>query len=479
MAGNPMDSINTTKQQAFSHFNAGNLPEAQALFEQVLQMSASDIDALNLLSAIHGMSGEYQRCEYYCRRALEIHPDTTSILNNLANVLKLQGHLDDSEKYYRQVIKLEPEHPNALTNLGSLLWLKGNKTDALKYFNQTLSLDRKNPDALLNIGISLQDAGQLDEAMLHFREALAVTPNNADALYSVATVFSLQNQHVQALTYLMDTIAVNPRHAKAWSLLTSTTYQLKDIPGALEHYQKAIKFFRKALEADPDHDTARFFLSTIGEESVPTQCPGDYVASLFDDFAETFDNQLVENLEYRAPSALRAVYDEALAGGSKDKKSIVDLGCGTGLSGEAFADISKQMVGIDLSPKMLEKARLRDLYDRLIADDISHSLQILATEFELAICVDTLLYIGDLLSTLTEITKSLSAGGVFAFTVERLDEDTDYKLNTSGRYSHSQAYIKKTLNSCGMDVVHMKNGILRQEGGDPVHGHFFVARKKI
>ena len=42
-----------------------------------------------------------------------------------------------------------------------------------------------------------------------------------------------------------------------------------------------------------------------------------------------------------------------------------DLGCGTGLSGLAFIDIVEELVGVDLSPEMIEKAKQRRIYHEL------------------------------------------------------------------------------------------------------------------
>ena len=40
----------------------------------------------------------------------------------------------------------------------------------------------------------------------------------------------------------------------------------------------------------------------------------------------------------------------------------VDLACGTGLSGEAFLDISLEMIGIDLSSLMINGADKKKIY---------------------------------------------------------------------------------------------------------------------
>ena len=63
---------------------------------------------------------------------------------------------------------------------------------------------------------------------------------------------------------------------------------------------------------------------------------------------------------------------DALVAGERPKRSlrILDLGCGTGLSGAAFKDLAAKLHGVDLSPAMIEKSRAREIYDRLSEDDV-------------------------------------------------------------------------------------------------------------
>ena len=98
-------------------------------------------------------------------------------------------------------------------------------------------------------------------------------------------------------------------------------------------------------------------MRSLGEKSVPDTLPPAYVARLFDDYAWRFDKHLIKNLGYRAP----ALIAEALSGVASDRRfaSALDLGCGTGLMGEALRDRTDHLTGVDLSQAMIAKARER------------------------------------------------------------------------------------------------------------------------
>ena len=101
---------------------------------------------------------------------------------------------------------------------------------------------------------------------------------------------------------------------------------------------------------------------SLGEASAAGALPQAYVARLFDDYAWRFDKHLIKNLGYRAP----ALIAEALSAVAPDRRFALalDLGCGTGLMGEALRGRVDRLTGVDLSAAMIAKARERGVYDR-------------------------------------------------------------------------------------------------------------------
>ena len=76
-----------------------------------------------------------------------------------------------------------------------------------------------------------------------------------------------------------------------------------------------------------------------------------YVATLFGQAAETFDERLIHQLGYRVPALVRGRI-EALALGPWER--YLDIGCGTGLMGATISDLARHMTGIDLARKLRE-----------------------------------------------------------------------------------------------------------------------------
>ena len=129
---------------------------------------------------------------------------------------------------------------------------------------------------------------------------------------------------------------------------------------------------------------------------------------------------------------------------------ILDLGCGIGSAGEALIDFVKTLVGIDLSKKMLKIAGAKNIYNRLIQDEIHHALsQERVASFDIVVSSYVFVYIGDVKAIFNQVYDVLKVDGFFAYSTEALfpadnrKEEflPEYKLNPSGRYSNSSKYF--------------------------------------
>ena len=100
--------------------------------------------------------------------------------------------------------------------------------------------------------------------------------------------------------------------------------------------------------------------------------PQAYVQTLFDQYAPRFEAALVDDLGYRGPALLFKAVLSVRAAARKPAffKRAIDLGCGTGLAAAAFAREVDHFIGIDLSPRMIERARATGLYAELEVADM-------------------------------------------------------------------------------------------------------------
>ncbi|HAQ03819.1 MAG: class I SAM-dependent DNA methyltransferase [Acidimicrobiales bacterium] len=102
----------------------------------------------------------------------------------------------------------------------------------------------------------------------------------------------------------------------------------------------------------------------------------------YEAWADTYDEEITEN-NYAQPSRCAS----ALAQFSTiDEINVLDIGCGSGLSGLALNDFGfKNIDGCDFSPSMLEKAKSTNVYQKLFLADINEELDIEEETYD-AVC---------------------------------------------------------------------------------------------
>ena len=96
----------------------------------------------------------------------------------------------------------------------------------------------------------------------------------------------------------------------------------------LEKLNVAICFYVRTLVINPKSETSKHLLNSIRGKTT-AKAPASYIQDLFNQYAKSFDNDLITNLNYQAPSLLREFYEENFQN-NKIKLNTLDLGCGTG-----------------------------------------------------------------------------------------------------------------------------------------------------
>lgn len=250
----------------------------------------------------------------------------------------------------------------------------------------------------------------------------------------------------------------------------------------LEHAGKldeAAAAYQKVLTLDAaDHGGVAVRLAAIGYGRAPDQAPAAYVATLFDQHAEVFDGILVDQLGYAVPMMARERLD-ALGLGPFDR--LLDLGCGTGLSGETLEDRAKHLIGVDLASGMIEIADEKEIYDELYVADAANFLENhAAADWDLIIATDVLPYIGDAVGLLAGAARRLNRGGVFVFSTETMGAEAlagrDWAVTPYHRYAHDPAYINGALACNGFSVLEQSEITVRYEQGAPIAGHLLIAQ---
>lgn len=294
----------------------------------------------------------------------------------------------------------------------------------------------------------------------------------ADRRFEFARDLQLKGDLPAAADLLEQALELAPSFTSAW-------FTLGEIRSQLGERDKAIAAFREARQSDPDDQHgAGLHLIRLGDEQL-AEMPKAYVQALFDQYAPRFEDVLINDLGYRAPSLIFKAVLAARVAAKKPAlfKRAIDLGCGTGLAAAAFARQVDQFVGIDLSPGMIKEARATGLYAELEVADMIDGLRGKSdASANLVVAADALVYLSDLAPVLTEARRVLARGGVVAFTLETHD-GCGIVLGEGLRYAHSAEYVRGAIAKTGCKLLTLEPASPRIENNEPVRGLVVVAEK--
>lgn len=498
-----MPSVTELKASGHAAYASGRVQDALDLYTQAGRRAPDDAEIWHMLAILHATAGHADRAEDCCRKVIALQPNAPTAYNNLGTLVKNKGRLKEARECYRKALDIAPDYAPAHNNLATVLRQTGDRDGALAHYGDAVRLRPDYAEAHSNLGVLLQDTGRLAEALQAYKKAVELQPTNVTWLFNFACGLREAGQMPDAERLYQAALQLDPNNAPAWDGLSHAQLELRKFDDALSSGLRAIELddsltgaylhaaaaaravqktdqatdlLQRALAIDPDNETARYFLAIMGEDALPDKSPEEYVRQLFDGYAETFDDSLVKTLEYRTPMLLRDLATRLLPPAA-GKLHIIDLGCGTGLCGPLFRPLAERLTGVDLSPKMVAKARGLGCYDELIVGDLLPPLHANPQGFDLVLAADVFVYIGDLAPVIAATVDALRPGGLFLFSTEADDAGGDFVLRSSGRYAHGPRYVQDLAHEHGLETVASEQVKLRKENGVYLTGTLFAFRR--
>lgn len=237
---------------------------------------------------------------------------------------------------------------------------------------------------------------------------------------------------------------------------------------------KTREAYERYLECGVEDPVISHLLVALRDEAPPPRVPDECILKTFNNFSPIYDTKMRNKLSYQAPERLQDLIRAEI--GDAAGLEILDIGCGTGLSGVGLRERAARLTGIDLSPEMIEVARGRGIYDRLEVAEIITWLNHTQNQLDLITACDCLVYFGDLQPVAAGAARQLKPGGRFAFTVER-GEKYPFHLTDTGRYTHHPEHVREVASQAGLTVDRLEKGFLRNECGIAVTGLYALLRK--
>lgn len=395
--------------------------EYQKALENILNIyDANDIVYLQMGNLYSLLENNLEAKKAY-KNALLQNPSLVDAMINLANIESKDKNTQEAERLYKKAIEIEPKNVNAHINYGNLLYSEKLGTLALEEYRKAVIINPDLPEISNNIGIILRDMKEYEEALGLFFNALN-----------------------------------KKQESEEYALNIAETLLLLSYSGGKD---KALKISANWIKAMPDNIYAQHASYSLKGKENPNM--EQYSKKFFDLFAKSYESTL-KKIEYSLIDKIKELEIDFSG-------TIIDIGCGTGLIGEKIKTNKNTLTGVDISPKMLEIAKIKGIYDNLVEKDAVSYLEE-KPNFDWLIALDTLGYIKHI-----ETIIELCIGKKLCFSVELLeDESKNYKIFETGRYKHNPNYITKLLTKHGFKNISQYPIDLRLENNQTVKAILFV-----
>jgi predicted TPR repeat methyltransferase len=381
-----------------------------------------------------------------------------------------RGRLAEAESIYHELLAGNPNDAEALHYLGVLRMTQGRRDEAIELLKRALKMAPRDAHAWNSLGNLLWATPEHHATEFAYRHATNLKPDFGTAWFNLGRLLQRQQRNEEAVEAFQRTVQLQPHFAPAHEMLAAL-YQ------RMGRTALATEAFRRWHELDPGNPIARHMAAASATQQ-PERADDAFVVSMFDRAADTFDKGLA-SLEYAAPQLLIATL-ATIPANVEGTLSILDAGCGTGLCGPLLRPKARRLVGVDLSPGMLAKARERQVYDELHEGELVAFMRAHPAAYDVVISADTLVYFGALEEALAAAHDALLPGGTLTFTVEAEPAGSaqNFRLQSHGRYTHAEGYVRTCLTGAGFDVLQIEPGVLRKEAGADVRGLVVSARRQ-
>jgi predicted TPR repeat methyltransferase len=332
----------------------------------------------------------------------------------------------------------------------------------------------RSTSTILPTAEALDDLGARDDAERLYWRAIDISPNDPTVILAVAG-FLLQQQRKDEAVTLAEEFCTRVGHQFEILLHFSTFFTYFE---ANEAAKRFLGYAAAQCKTKTQRTQLDFRRAAMGSP-VAELDQHNMAVELFDSFADNYDSKLTI-LGNNGPSLILTAIEELKLPKTQTRR-VLDAGCGTGLCAGFLRDYAKDLVGVDLSINMLQKAREKRLYDSLARTDLSNPATFPEGTFDMIVCADVLVYFGALDEVLRNLRRALNPGGWLLATFE--DETNQsvksgFKLYPSGRHKHSDAYLLATLSRAGFPKPRLlEHGRLRNEMTLPVLGTVMAVQK--
>jgi|GEM_PF-6460792 len=430
----------------------------------------------------------------------------------VAKLLKRQRRYAQSLVEWNSAIALKDDEIDWKAERADVLLAMGDVNNALADITECVLANTEKSSYALILGRCLVKARRFDEAVVALADLLRRDPSDLQTYQVLAEAFEGTGQLDAALqvheALLQDLTEDTFSHGERLRLLVLLGRFDEAIAAGEQAYkamgqnaqglrlylttliaagqnQKAKSLIEQSLAEKPGDAYLEHMIKALDGTEIDRVDPAA-VGVFFDGIAATYNTLMPTHYNYRAPVLVASAVYEARPRlwpehpNRQTASLILDLGSGGGLVGVMLYGVGFELVGVDISKEMNRAAEQLQTYSALATDDVLKFFGQDRRLYEVITASQLLPYFGDLKPLFDAVNSHLLPTGIISFTVETTANagPKGYKLEATGRFSHSADYVRETVKAAGLEILSSQEEVLQNDDhGQPIRGLVIVAEK--
>ena len=236
-------------QRGLAALQAGNLKDAERLFQAATHAQPKHVPALNLLGVVLGRLGRNAEALASYDRALALAPHSPEAWYGRAMAQLAIGQAQDAIASLEHVLAAKPDFTQVHLLRAKLLADLGRHEAALGAVEKLLHVAPTLAEGWLGRSNILFETGRYEEALSAADQALASNTGLAEAWHARGNALNELNRYDEALAAYDNALGLNPNFAGAWHGRGNTLKELKRYDEALSAYDKALVLAPEMAEA--------------------------------------------------------------------------------------------------------------------------------------------------------------------------------------------------------------------------------------
>jgi|WetSurMetagenome_2_1015567.scaffolds.fasta_scaffold00249_3 tetratricopeptide (TPR) repeat protein len=227
--------------QGNAYQREGQYPKAIQMFQKALATDAKNTAVLMALAACQVKTGNSAEAAVTYEQVLAITPQDAQVNKMLGDMYLAQGKKEQAISMYKKYLDKQPKEYAVAYTVGEYAYNAKNYDEAAKYLGMAAGSETKTSAFLSMYAFSCYQKKDYDKAKELYGQLALLTPNNPD-VYKILYSITSQDSSRKAVSagYLKKYLALKPSDAAAQKNLGDLLYEVKDFPGALAAYKKAL-----------------------------------------------------------------------------------------------------------------------------------------------------------------------------------------------------------------------------------------------